>query len=77
MVHTHTHSFLLSFNDLDTLIKKSIDDALSEADKAGIRGKDVTPFILAAVSKITSGKSLQTSTSSISILFYNFTFPLD
>jgi pseudouridylate synthase len=46
----------------DILIKKSIDDALNEADKLQIRGKDVTPFILAAVSKITSGKSLQTST---------------
>jgi pseudouridine-5'-phosphate glycosidase len=45
----------------DALIKKSIDDALNEADKLQIRGKDVTPFILAAVSKITSGKSLQTS----------------
>jgi pseudouridine-5'-phosphate glycosidase len=34
---------------------------LEEADKIGIKGKDVTPFILSAVAKITAGKSLETS----------------
>lgn len=43
------------------LINNAIEKALEEADKVGIRGKDVTPFILSAVAKITAGKSLQTS----------------
>ncbi|CAO1402433.1 unnamed protein product [Diamesa tonsa] len=45
----------------DTIIRESIDGALKEANTAGIKGKEVTPFILAAVSKITAGKSLQTN----------------
>lgn len=56
----------------DTIIRKSIDGALAEANKAGIKGKDVTPFILAAVSKITAGKSLQTSKFLIKIDTFNF-----
>jgi pseudouridine-5'-phosphate glycosidase len=43
------------------LINNAIEKALEEADKIGIKGKDVTPFILSAVAKITSGKSLITS----------------
>lgn len=43
------------------LINNAIEKALEEADKMGIKGKDVTPFILSAVAKITSGKSLITS----------------
>lgn len=45
------------------LINNAIEEALLEADKKGIKGKDVTPFILSAVAKITSGKSLTTSES--------------
>lgn len=45
------------------LINNAIEEALKEADKKGIKGKDVTPFILSAVAKITSGKSLTTSES--------------
>ncbi|CAO1412627.1 unnamed protein product [Diamesa serratosioi] len=45
----------------DAIISKSIEGALAEAKNAGINGKDITPFILAAVSKITAGKSLQTN----------------
>jgi pseudouridine-5'-phosphate glycosidase len=43
------------------LINNAIEKALKEADKMGIKGKDVTPFILSAVAKITSGRSLITS----------------
>lgn len=43
------------------LINNAINKALEEADKIGIKGKDVTPFILSAVAKITAGKSLETS----------------
>lgn len=46
----------------DAVINDSISDALKKAEQNGIKGKEVTPFILAAISKITSGKSLQTST---------------
>lgn len=56
----------------DTIIRKSIEGALAEANKADIKGKDVTPFILAAVSKITAGKSLQTSKFLIKIDTFNF-----
>lgn len=51
------------FKKKDDVINSSIANALAEAKRAGIKGKEVTPFILAAVSKITSGKSLQTSKS--------------
>lgn len=53
----------------DSVINNSINDAMAEAEKAGIKGKEVTPFILAAVAKITAGKSLQTSK-----LLFNFPF---
>lgn len=43
------------------LINNAVAKALEEADKIGIKGKDVTPFILSAVAKITAGKSLETS----------------
>lgn len=36
-------------------------DALERANAAGISGKEATPFLLDAISKITQGKSLATS----------------
>jgi pseudouridylate synthase / pseudouridine kinase len=42
-------------------INGAIDAALTAANDQGIAGKEVTPFVLAAVSKITEGQSLQTS----------------
>lgn len=47
---------------IDVVINNSISEALDEAERVGIRGKEVTPFILSAVAKITAGRSLQTST---------------
>lgn len=44
------------------IINKAIEKALKEADQNGIKGKEVTPYLLAAIAKITSGKSLETST---------------
>ncbi|NLV89088.1 MAG: pseudouridine-5'-phosphate glycosidase, partial [Tissierellia bacterium] len=41
------------------LISKAIDDAVEEANKLGIKGKDTTPFLLDKVQKITEGKSLE------------------
>lgn len=40
------------------LIDKAIDEALSKADENGIKGKDVTPFLLSEIKEITKGKSL-------------------
>lgn len=54
------------------MIEKAINDSLAEAKKRGIQGKEVTPFILAAVAKATGGASLATSILLllIFILFY-------
>ena len=40
-------------------IEPVIAAALREADARGIRGKDVTPFLLAEIARVTSGRSLQ------------------
>jgi pseudouridine-5'-phosphate glycosidase len=40
-------------------IQPVIAAALAEADRLGIRGKDVTPFLLAEIVKATKGRSLQ------------------
>ena len=45
-----------SFDKL--LIDKAIDEALAKADEKGIKGKDVTPFLLSEIKEITKGKSL-------------------
>lgn len=48
-------------NHSDETISSAISNALQEAKRAGIEGKDTTPFLLNAVGKITQGKSLETS----------------
>ncbi|PKR52690.1 pseudouridine-5'-phosphate glycosidase [Thalassospira povalilytica] len=40
-------------------IEGAIDDALAEAQKKGIHGRDATPFLLARVTQLTEGKSLE------------------
>jgi len=40
------------------LISESIDEAVTEAERQGVRGKAITPFILARLHKETAGKSL-------------------
>jgi pseudouridine-5'-phosphate glycosidase len=40
------------------IINASIDEALALADKKGVFGKEITPFILAHVAKVTGGDSL-------------------
>lgn len=42
-------------------INEAISNALADAAKNDVSGKEITPFILAAVSKITKGRSLETS----------------
>lgn len=43
----------------ESQIDRAIKEALANADKMGVKGKEVTPFILEAVSKITKGRSLE------------------
>jgi pseudouridylate synthase len=40
-----------------------IDQALAEADKANIKAKDVTPFVLGRIFEISEGRSLETNIS--------------
>lgn len=42
-------------------IDKAIEEALKKADEKGIRGKDVTPFLLSRIKDITGGKSLESN----------------
>jgi len=42
-------------------INQAIAEAIRNAESQGITGKEITPFILAAVTNITSGRSLQTN----------------
>ena len=41
------------------VINKAIDDAIVEANNLGVKGKDITPFLLDKIQKITAGKSLE------------------
>ena len=49
-------------------INQAIDQALVEADRQGIAGKDTTPFLLAKIKEITAGSSLA---SNIQLVFNN------
>ena len=50
------------------VINKVIKDAISEADKLGIKGKDTTPFLLDKIQKLTDGSSLK---ANIELVFNN------
>ena len=41
------------------VINKAIEDAIVEANNLGVKGKDITPFLLDKIQKITAGKSLE------------------
>lgn len=43
------------------LIDKAIEAALKKADENGIKGKDVTPFLLSEIKNITGGRSLESN----------------
>ncbi|XP_063223873.1 pseudouridine-5'-phosphate glycosidase-like isoform X2 [Bacillus rossius redtenbacheri] len=51
-------------------IEAVIQEALSQADRDGVTGKEVTPYLLSAVSALTSGRSLQ---SNIALMLNNAT----
>ncbi len=44
-----------------SLIGEAIGQALAEAERAGVKGKAITPFLLARVEELTGGKSLATN----------------
>ncbi|AOT69125.1 pseudouridine-5-phosphate glycosidase [Geosporobacter ferrireducens] len=50
------------------LIDQAIADALKEANEQGIKGKQITPFLLSKIKGITEGKSLQ---SNIELVYNN------
>ena len=50
------------------LITKAIENALKEADKQNVKGKDITPFLLSYIKEITKGKSL---VSNIQLVYNN------
>jgi len=41
------------------VIATAIDEAIVEADKLGVKGKDTTPYLLDKIQKITEGRSLE------------------
>ena len=49
-------------------INQAIDQAVEEAEKAGINGKEITPFLLSRIKDITGGTSLD---SNIQLVFNN------
>ena len=53
--------------DADT-INKAISEAVEEAKKLGIHGKETTPFLLAKIKDLTGGDSLA---SNIQLVFNN------
>ncbi|MFP4199122.1 MAG: pseudouridine-5'-phosphate glycosidase, partial [Halanaerobium sp.] len=46
-----------------TVINEKIEQALTEAEEKGIRGKKLTPFLLDRIKEISDGKSLKTNIS--------------
>jgi len=58
----------LEFSMDRAVIDKAIDDAVSEAEDKGIRGKETTPFLLAKIKELTGGDSLE---SNIQLVYNN------
>lgn len=54
------------------MIENAIDEALKIANKDGIKGKEITPFLLSHITAITQGKSLESSILSISFIKFIF-----
>ena len=52
----------------DGVINGAIDQAVTEAEEQGIRGKEITPFLLARVAELTGGDSLA---SNIQLVYNN------
>ena len=52
----------------ETVINHAIDEAIEEANRLGIKGKDTTPFLLAKIKDLTGGDSLA---SNIQLVYNN------
>ncbi|MDO5089225.1 MAG: pseudouridine-5'-phosphate glycosidase [Leptotrichiaceae bacterium] len=52
----------------NAVISKVIEDAVEEAEKSGIKGKESTPFLLDKIQKLTAGSSLK---ANIELVFNN------
>lgn len=51
----------VEYEEDSTEINQAIEQALQEAEKKGIKGKDSTPFLLDRVKQLTGGNSLETN----------------
>ena len=60
----------LASDEIDGIIEQ----ALSDADAQGVRGKDVTPYLLARVNELTGGRSL---TANVALIRNNAAFAAD
>ena len=52
----------------DSIINRAIDQAVAESVEQGVKGKEITPFLLARVAELTGGDSLD---SNIQLVFNN------
>ncbi len=52
----------------ETIMNNAIDEAINDANNKGISGKEITPFLLDAIKKLTKGKSLE---SNIKLVYNN------
>ena len=52
----------------DAVINQAIDQAVAESVEQGIKGKEITPFLLARVAELTGGDSLD---SNIQLVYNN------
>ena len=50
------------------MINKYIDEAIKKANELGIKGKDITPFLLKTIKEATKGQSLE---ANIHLVFNN------
>ena len=50
------------------VINKAIETAVEEANKIGIKGKEITPYLLDKIQKLTGGESLE---SNIKLVYNN------
>lgn len=56
--------YSMDANEIETVIEKAID----EANELGVKGKNITPFLLDKIQKLTKGESLE---SNIKLVFNN------
>jgi pseudouridine-5'-phosphate glycosidase len=60
----------LASEEIDAIIEQ----ALGDADAQGVKGKDVTPYLLARINELTGGRSL---TANVALIRNNAAFAAD